>query len=74
MILSKGLDKNESKEGIKMANIRRLYLFPFLTGENDQFSRSSPLISVLISVGNRMICIDIWHKYHNWYFEIVIGI
>ena len=25
-----------------------------------------------ICVGNSMICIDIWHKYHEWYFQIVI--
>ena len=24
------------------------------------------------SIGNRMICSDIWHKYHEGYFEIVI--
>ena len=28
----------------------------------------------VISIGNSMICSDInnWHKYHEWYFEIVI--
>ena len=25
-----------------------------------------------ISIGNSMTCRDIWHKYHEWYFEIVI--
>ena len=25
-----------------------------------------------ICIGNSMICSDIWHKYHEWYFEIVI--
>ena len=25
-----------------------------------------------IGVGNSMICSDIWHKYHEWYFEIVL--
>ena len=25
-----------------------------------------------ISIGNSMICCDIWHKYHKWYFEFVI--
>ena len=25
-----------------------------------------------ISIGNSMICSDIRHKYHEWYFEIVI--
>ena len=24
-----------------------------------------------ISIGNNMICSDIWHKYHEWYFKIV---
>ena len=26
----------------------------------------------LISIGDSMICNDIWHKYHVSYFEIVI--
>ena len=25
-----------------------------------------------ISIGNSMICSDIWHKHHESYFEIVI--
>ena len=25
-----------------------------------------------ICIGNSMICSDIWHKYHEWYFEIVL--
>ena len=25
-----------------------------------------------ISIGKSMICSDIWHKYHEWYFKIVI--
>ena len=25
-----------------------------------------------ISIGNSMSCSDIWHKYHEWYFKIVI--
>ena len=28
---------------------------------------------VLFCIGNSMICSDIWHKYHGWYFKIVIG-
>ena len=24
-----------------------------------------------VCIGNSMICWDIWHKYHEWYFEIV---
>ena len=30
------------------------------------------LFRAKIGIGNRMICSDIWHKYHGWYFEIVI--
>ena len=26
-----------------------------------------------ISIGNSMVCVDIWHKYHERYFEIVNG-
>ena len=25
-----------------------------------------------IFIGNSIICRDIWHKYHEWYFKIVI--
>ena len=36
--------------------------------------RVSPckIASKWICMGNSMICSDIWHKYHEWYFEIVI--
>ena len=27
---------------------------------------------VCVSIGNSMICSDIWHKYHERYFKIVI--
>ena len=50
----------------------------------DHFSRSDRLefwlngsrpltefITVSVSLGNSMICSDIWHEYHEWYFEIV---
>ena len=26
----------------------------------------------VIRIGNSIICIDIWHKYHEWYFKIVV--
>ena len=29
------------------------------------------LLLLIISIGNSMICGDILHKYHKWYFEIV---
>ena len=32
------------------------------------------VVIVMISIGNSMICTDIWHKYHEWYFEIVIQV
>ena len=32
----------------------------------------SPPNDWIISIGNSMICSDTWHKYHEWYFEIVI--
>ena len=35
-------------------------------------SSASMLIWLFISIGNSMICSDIWHKYHEWYFKIVI--
>ena len=31
------------------------------------------LFLITISIlGNSMICSDIWHKYRDWYFEIVM--
>ena len=31
------------------------------------------LLVITISIlGNSMICSDIWHKYLDWYFEIVM--
>ena len=29
-------------------------------------------IQEIICIGNSMICSDIWHKYYELYFEIVI--
>ena len=29
-------------------------------------------VKLQISIGNSMICSDIRHKYHEWYFEIVV--
>ena len=26
-----------------------------------------------ICIGNSIICSDIWYKYHEWYFKIVIS-
>ena len=33
-----------------------------------------PLIAYIqqISIGNSMSCSDIWHKYHEWYFKIIV--
>ena len=28
----------------------------------------------IICIGNSMICSDIWHKYHQWYFKVVIRV
>ena len=43
---------------------------------NYSCSRMFPEFSGMFSVciGNSMICSDIWHKYHKWYFKIVVGI
>ena len=30
------------------------------------------LLNFSISIGNSVISSDIWHKYQEWYFEIVI--
>ena len=33
---------------------------------------SVDVLPAIICIGNSRICSDIWHKYHKWYFEIVI--
>ena len=30
------------------------------------------VMAIMISIGNSMICSDIWHKYHEWYFQFGI--
>ena len=27
---------------------------------------------IFISTGNSIICTDTWHKYHKWYFELIV--
>ena len=42
--------------------------FMFIRNELDM----SVSVEIKICIGNSMICSDIWHKYHERYFEIVI--
>ena len=35
-------------------------------------TKSCLIMTVTICIGNSMICSDIWHKYCEWYFKIVI--
>ena len=62
---------------------KQLIFFPGISmslGKQDWLFTEGPLIKCLlhplhrigISLGNSMICSDIWHKYHEWYFKIVI--
>ena len=30
------------------------------------------VMGITFVLGNSIVCRDIWHKYHEWYFEIVI--
>ena len=43
-------------------------LFNMANGYMLKFQRGESLI---ICLGNSMICGDIWHKYYEWYFKIV---
>ena len=36
------------------------------------FTRDTSYSLYFICIDNSMICSDIWHKYHKWYFKIVI--
>ena len=47
--------------------------YDFFVAENVLWKyKLTLLFRAKISLGNRMICSDIWHKYVEWYFEIVI--
>ena len=37
-----------------------------------QVTGKPQVILFLICIGNSMISSDTWHKYHKWYFEMVI--
>ena len=66
--------KHLSKETNNKINFEKLF---FKTHNCNPFQSSLSLsIPALfcICIGNSMICSDIWHKYHEWYFEIVIRI
>ena len=63
-----------SKETNNKINFEKLF---FKTHNCNPFQSSLSLsIPALfcICIGSSMICSDIWHKYHEWYFEIVIRI
>ena len=47
--------------------VRYLYVMPNITYKS-YYYLFTPL---LISIGNSMICSDIWHKYHEWYFWVL---
>ena len=44
----------------------------YATEEIKPKSRVCDLRYLSISIANSMICSDIWHKYYEWFFEIVI--
>ena len=46
--------------------------FLFLISLQVQVTGKPLVILFLICVGNSMISCDTWHKYHKWYFEMVI--
>ena len=55
-----------------MIEMRRHVLITFFISGNDVISRESrPLNFRVISIGNNMICSDIWRRYHEWYFEFL---
>ena len=49
---------------------RRRYLSSLITRIYHWYFKHT--LFLVISIGNSMTCSDIWHKYHEWYFEIVI--
>ena len=55
-----------------------LLIKPELHSEIRSYRRESKFfwllnqISVDTCIGNSMICSDVWHKYREWYFEIVV--
>ena len=50
-----------------MIEMRRHVLITFFISGNDVISRESrPLNFGVISIGNNMICSDIWRRYYEW--------
>ena len=49
---------------------RRRCLSPLITRIYHWYFKHT--LFLVISIGNSMICSDIWQKYHEWYFKIVI--
>ena len=46
--------------------------YPDLGSNSSLIQNFCICFSDIICIGNSMICTDIWHKYHEWYFKIVI--
>ena len=46
--------------------------YPDLGSNSSLIQNFCICFSDIICIGNSMICSDIWHKYHEWYFKIVI--
>ena len=73
----KGL--KDKKKGKAMAHLMDslphiFSLLLFTPSKGHLFSKSPVMVTRMekICIGNSMICRDIWHKYHEWYFETVI--
>ena len=49
-------------------------VIPLLRRNSDAINQSNlrNFSAYIIIIGNSMICSNIWHKYHKWYFKIVI--
>ena len=62
-----------SNAGIQSVSLGILTIWSawFALPGQDSYWMSLDII-LRISIGNSMICSDIWHKYHEWYFNIVI--
>ena len=49
-------------------------VIPLLRRNSDAINQSNlrNFTAYIIIIGNSMICSNIWHKYHKWYFKVVI--
>ena len=74
ILITIGLEKSEHRHFCSLSTPRSRR-WSYHDGKLNYYCNSFACFQLqryAICIGNSMICSDIWHKYHKWYFEIVI--